>query len=124
MLGEKSSLAQSRNFNSINGDGNTTLKKKESGQRVDTNRSRVYTIGSGDDGCRITNKETLMKSTSDEIKVAWSARCDCYHDHSSSSGRCNVRNVTDPTRPQGALAICESCRSDCPIGEGTLNINR
>jgi len=52
------------------------------------------------------------------IPPAWSARCDCRNDHSSSSGRCNARNVTDVTRDAGEIAICEKCRSCCPVGRG------
>lgn len=58
---------------------------------------------------------------------AWSARCDCRNDHNSSSGRCNTRNcgtpggygVTDPTRVDGEVAICASCRVNCPVGAGS-----
>lgn len=62
-------------------------------------------------------------------KPAWSARCDCYHNHVSSSGRCTCRTsggrsgVTDPTRHEGQQAICEECRASCPVGEGTRNYN-
>jgi len=44
---------------------------------------------------------------------AWSARCDCYNDHNSCSGRCNVRDVTDPTHKKGEVALCERCRREC-----------
>ena len=44
----------------------------------------------------------------------WSARCDCYKGHSSASGRCNHRDVTDPTATQtGHGVICEDCRREC-----------
>lgn len=44
------------------------------------------------------------------IPYAWSARCDCYNGHNSSSGRCQARNVTDPTRKPNEEAFCEYCR--------------
>lgn len=44
---------------------------------------------------------------------AKAARCECYNGHNSSSGRCNVRNVTDPTHREGEPAICERCRREC-----------
>lgn len=70
------------------------------------------------------------------MNIAWSARCDCYHNHNSNSGRCTCRNsgppihknafghafgVADPTRNKGEVAICESCRANCPAGNGKLN---
>lgn len=60
-------------------------------------------------------------------KPAWSARCDCYNNHPSSSGRCTCRfsgndlkknGVTDPTRNEGDVAICEECRANCPVDKG------
>jgi hypothetical protein len=46
----------------------------------------------------------------------WSARCDCRNDHNSNSGRCNARNVIDPSAdpldPQSAV-YCDSCRHRC-----------
>lgn len=63
-----------------------------------------------------------------QTKPAWSARCDCYNNHPSSSGRCTCRysktddgytdGVTDPTRHAGEAAICEECRNNCPAGKG------
>lgn len=57
---------------------------------------------------------------------AWSARCDCRNNHPSASGRCTCRNsgpgkggVCDPTRYEGEVAICEECRANCPIGNGS-----
>jgi len=63
-----------------------------------------------------------------KIKPAWSARCDCYNYHNSTSGRCPCRNsgssksggVTDPTRSEGHIAICEQCREQCPDGKGPI----
>ena len=43
----------------------------------------------------------------------WSARCDCRNGHGSASGRCNARDVTDPTAKPGGAVLCESCRRDC-----------
>ncbi len=58
-------------------------------------------------------------------KPAWSARCECYNCHASASGRCTCRSsgghiggVTDPTRFEGEVAICEECRANCPAGSG------
>ena len=52
-------------------------------------------------------------------KAAWSARCDCRNNHNSASGRCNSRDVTDPTRFVGdEFAVCEGCRLHCPVGSG------
>lgn len=51
---------------------------------------------------------------------ATSARCDCRNNHSSSSGRCNARDVVDPTRPAGGFAACERCRANCPCGGGDV----
>jgi hypothetical protein len=43
-----------------------------------------------------------------------STRCDCYHGHASASGRCNVRNVEDPTATQAGDAVfCSRCRAEC-----------
>lgn len=54
-------------------------------------------------------------------RSAWSARCDCRNGHSSSSGRCNARNVTDTTRTEAdGFAACEDCRENCPCGKGTV----
>jgi hypothetical protein len=51
--------------------------------------------------------------------MAWSARCDCRNNHNSASGRCNARNITDPTRTQADnFAACEDCRANCPCGNG------
>lgn len=47
-------------------------------------------------------------------KPASSARCDCRNGHSSASGRCNARNIVDPTRYEGEVAFCEGCRANCP----------
>lgn len=49
----------------------------------------------------------------------WSARCDCYNNHESSSGRCQSRNVTDPTaRPETNDGVyCEECRAKCGISD-------
>ncbi len=61
------------------------------------------------------------------MKPAWSARCDCYDGHASSSGRCTCRNdgpnhnskgVTDSTRFDGEKAVCSHCRKYCPAGSG------
>lgn len=53
---------------------------------------------------------------------AWAARCDCRNDHASSSGRCNARDVTDPTRTKADnFAACERCRANCPCGQGQQN---
>ena len=44
----------------------------------------------------------------------WGARCDCYKGHNSASGRCNNRDVIDPT--PGTLqspVLCERCRKEC-----------
>lgn len=61
-----------------------------------------------------------MSTKQPEVKPAWSARCDCYNNHNSSSGRCNRRNVEDPTRESGKGAYCERCRRECPAGDGPL----
>lgn len=55
--------------------------------------------------------------------MAWSARCDCYNNHNSNSGRCNTRSddgfgghaqgVYDPTHQRGEVAICYYCRTHC-----------
>ena len=45
----------------------------------------------------------------------WSARCDCRRNHNSTSGRCNVRNVTDPHAKPGDAVLCERCRRDCRV---------
>lgn len=47
--------------------------------------------------------------------MAWAARCNCRNDHNSASGRCNARDIVDPTatRPEDAV-YCESCRQRCP----------
>ena len=65
-----------------------------------------------------------MKSSSTSpqpiVFAAWSARCDCRNNHASSSGRCNNRDVTDPTRrSEDMFAACESCRQHCPCGTGS-----
>ena len=46
--------------------------------------------------------------------MSWSARCDCRNGHNSSSGRCNNRDITDPTRKDGEGAFCANCRTTCP----------
>lgn len=54
-------------------------------------------------------------------KPAWSARCCCYNDHGSNSGRCTRRGIdglTDPTRFEDQGAVCEQCRKECPCGYG------
>lgn len=69
-------------------------------------------------------------------KPAWSARCDCYYGHNSSSGRCNCRHsipsgstlgvsfgVEDPTRHEGEMAVCADCRKNCPAGAGDRKEN-
>jgi hypothetical protein len=40
----------------------------------------------------------------------WSARCECYKDHNSASGRCNVRDVFGEN---DKAALCERCREEC-----------
>ena len=58
------------------------------------------------------------KEAATNLEAAWSARCDCNNNHNSASGRCNTRNVTDPTRFHAdGFAICERCRAFC-LGEG------
>lgn len=54
-----------------------------------------------------------------ENKPAQSGRCDCYNGHHSHSGRCTNRQITDPTRYRGEVAICEHCREHCPAGCGS-----
>lgn len=46
-------------------------------------------------------------------KPEWSARCDCRNGHNSNSGRCNERDVTDPTSAPGKVVFCSACRSKC-----------
>lgn len=64
-----------------------------------------------------------------ETAPAWSARCDCYNNHHSNSGRCTCRHdgppkpngaqsVTDPTRFKGQPAYCAACRKNCGHGDG------
>lgn len=60
-----------------------------------------------------------MTSTQKPTSPAWSARCDCYNSHNSSSGRCNNRDVTDPTATEGQPAKCERCRRECCKPEPT-----
>ena len=43
----------------------------------------------------------------------WAARCGCYAGHSSSSGRCNNRNVFDPSAREGDAVHCADCAADC-----------
>lgn len=50
-------------------------------------------------------------------RMAWTARCSCYRGHESASGRCQARDVHDPTRAPGEAAICNSCRDHCGNGE-------
>lgn len=55
------------------------------------------------------------------IRFSWGARCDCRNNHSSASGRCNARNVKDPTRRESDnFVACESCRASCPCGNGVV----
>jgi len=58
-------------------------------------------------------------------QMAVSARCDCYCDHPSSSGRCTTRRdgpgnwgVADPTHFPGQVAICSACRAECACHKG------
>jgi len=49
-----------------------------------------------------------------EKGIAWAARCNCYNRHRSNSGRCQNRDITDPTKEFGKMgAICEECRMHC-----------
>ena len=48
-----------------------------------------------------------------QTKPARSARCDCREMHATWSERCAQKNVVDPTRFAGDVAICESCRKFC-----------
>ncbi len=48
-----------------------------------------------------------------EESARWSARCECYSNHNSASGRCNTRNVTDPHAKKGERVLCSRCRSTC-----------
>lgn len=62
-----------------------------------------------------------MKELNEQF--AWSARCDCYNGHNSSSGRCTCRNdnpandyrygVLDQTHKPGEAAYCTYCREHC-----------
>ena len=55
-----------------------------------------------------------------QTKPARSARCDCRELHATWSERCAQKNVVDPTRFAGDVAICESCRKFCFFsGSGT-----
>ena len=55
-------------------------------------------------------------------KPGHAARCECYAGHNSASGRCNARNVVDPTATRaGDPCWCESCRIDC---HGAAMMNR
>lgn len=58
----------------------------------------------------------LADATIESGKGEWSARCDCRNDHNSNSGRCNARDVVDPTAKQGGAVYCEDCRRDCKDG--------
>ena len=44
---------------------------------------------------------------------SWSARCECYREHNSTSGRCNVRDVTAEVTNEGDAVKCERCRREC-----------
>ena len=56
-------------------------------------------------------------------KPGHAARCECYAGHNSASGRCNARNVVDPTATRaGDPCWCESCRIECH-GAATMNRN-
>lgn len=47
------------------------------------------------------------------VPGVWAARCECYNDHNSASGRCNNRDVTDPQARPGEAVLCERCRKEC-----------
>lgn len=70
-----------------------------------------------------------------KTKPAWSARCDCYCGHNSSSGRCTARSsqnaegkyikgVLDPTHHEHQMAVCKDCRANCPCHKGDRITNR
>ncbi len=43
----------------------------------------------------------------------WAARCECYKNHNSSSGRCNERDVTDLAAAPGQAIMCARCLREC-----------
>lgn len=47
------------------------------------------------------------------MRLAWGRRCDCRKGHASASGRCNNRNVEDPTAKEGEPVYCLTCRAYC-----------
>lgn len=49
----------------------------------------------------------------DDRRGMWAARCECRNGHSSTSGRCNVRDVVDPVALPGGAVMCERCRKEC-----------
>jgi len=46
----------------------------------------------------------------------WVARCQCYKNHNSASGRCNCRNV-EGTQLAGGAVVCDECRDHCRAPE-------
>lgn len=56
---------------------------------------------------------TGVQVTAPVIIGRWAARCDCYHAHQSSSGRCTQRDVTDPDAKVGAPVLCAQCKAEC-----------
>lgn len=92
-------------------------------------------------GRSVSRSDNMAKTTKTQETIhpngpSWSARCDCYNGHQSSSGRCLDRNdgrehepaedraqreakgwkcegVYDPTQAKNERARCSYCRSNC-----------